>query len=56
MNPTELRKLIIDLQSIFPNELPEGEININKLHIQVGNQQVIRYLLGALEKLERKSK
>lgn len=56
MNPVELRNLIIDLQHIFPNSLPEGEININKLHMQVGNQQVINYLIGKLEKLERKSK
>lgn len=55
INPDILRQIITYLEAKYPNELPKTITTIERLHIQIGEQNVIRTLIEYLEYMERQN-
>jgi len=54
LTPTQLEEVIKALFEKFPDRLPEDLLGIDELNFLIGQQSVIRYLLGLHESLEGK--
>ena len=49
-----LKDIIEILLEKFPNRIPKKEISTEQMHILIGNQQVIDYLIANVELLEKR--
>ena len=54
LTPTQLEEVIKALFEKFPDKLPEDLKDIDEMNFLIGQQSVIRYLLGIHESLEGK--
>ena len=54
LTPTQLEPVIKALFEKFPDKLPEDLKDIDEMNFLIGQQSVIRYLLGLHESLEGK--
>jgi len=54
LTPTQLEEVIKALFEKFPDKLPEDLKDIDEMNFLIGQQSVIRYLLGLHESLEGK--
>jgi len=54
LTPTQLEEVIKALFEKFPDRLPEDLKDIDEMNFLIGQQSVIRYLLGLHESLEGK--
>ena len=54
LTPTQLEEVIKALFEKFPDKLPEDLKDIDEMNSLIGQQSVIRYLLGLHESLEGK--
>jgi hypothetical protein len=55
INPDSVRQTINYLETKFPNRLPRTITSIEKLHVLIGEQNVIQTLEELLEYLEQEN-
>lgn len=56
LTPQAIEQVIKAVEEKFPNELPSEFKDFNEIYRLVGRQDVVRYLYGLLEQVERKPK
>ena len=51
INPTDLAEVLEKLMEAFPDELPKQRTSVEDIHIKIGEQRPIKYLMDVYERL-----
>ena len=51
INPQDLATVIEEALKKFPDEIPRQQVTIEQIHMKIGQQQVINYLLECYERI-----
>jgi len=51
INPTDLAEVLEKLMEAFPDELPKQQTTVEQIHIKIGEQKPIKYLMDIYERL-----
>lgn len=51
INPTDLAEVLEKLMEAYPNELPKQQTSVEQIHIKIGEQRIIDYLMDHYTRL-----